>query len=74
MSGPEQKKQLAKIDLDDLEINPETLKDLTDAEAGQAQGGMLAGNRTDNCSRCTDCSCPVSCQTGQGMTGWGNPC
>ena len=39
MSEPKQKKQRRKINIDDLEVNKETLQNLTQGEADQVKGG-----------------------------------
>ena len=42
--------------IEDLELNPETLEDLTDDEAGHAKGGLRA-----NTSRSCQATDPGSC-------------
>jgi hypothetical protein len=58
MSEPKQKRQRRKINIDDLEVNKETLQNLTQSEADQVKGGAM--RTPSKYVTCLDATC-VSC-------------
>ena len=43
MSDPKQRRSEPKVEIDDLEVRKETVKDLTGDEAGEVKGGAIVG-------------------------------
>jgi hypothetical protein len=42
MSDPRKQQKPKKVEIDDLDVQPETVRDLTDAEAERVEGGLMA--------------------------------
>jgi hypothetical protein len=56
MSDPKQRRSEQKVEIDDLEVQKETVQDLTGAEADQVKGGAIAGKTQFLCVPSLGCN------------------